>query len=73
MVDSCCPFIAQGFVSTSLSYRIALCFFERLGGSSLGTSYGLAVTDLVLAPVMPSNTARLRGVLFPAITSISDL
>lgn len=66
-------FIAQGFVSTGLGRRIALCFLERLGGSSLGTSYGLAVTDLVLAPAMPSNTARLGGVLFPIITSISDL
>jgi DASS family divalent anion:Na+ symporter len=32
--------------------------------------YGLVVTDLVLAPVIPSNTARAGGVVFPILRSI---
>ena len=66
-------FIAQGFVKTGLGRRIAIWFLSKLGGSSLGTAYGLAVTDLILSPAMPSNTARLGGVLFPIITSIGKL
>ncbi|AKV56098.1 2-oxoglutarate translocator [Bifidobacterium actinocoloniiforme DSM 22766] len=66
-------FIAQGFVSTGLGRRIALIFLSMLGKSSLGISYGLAAADLVLAPATPSNTARLGGILFPIITSVSDV
>jgi DASS family divalent anion:Na+ symporter len=66
-------FIATGFVKTGLGHRIALMFLTRLGSSSLGIAYGLAATDLVLAPATPSNTARLGGILFPVITSISDV
>ena len=66
-------FIAQGFVSTGLGRRIALVFLSRLGKSSLGIAYGLSAADLVLAPATPSNTARLGGILFPIITSISDV
>lgn len=66
-------FIAQGFVSTGLGRRIALVFLSRFGKSSLGTAYGLLAADLVLAPATPSNTARLGGILFPIITSISDV
>lgn len=66
-------FIAQGFVSTGLGRRIALAFIALLGKSSLGISYGLAAADLVLAPATPSNTARLGGILFPIITSVSDV
>ena len=65
-------FIAHGFVSTGLGRRIALWFLSKTGGSSLGTAYGLAATDLILAPATPSNTARLGGILFPIITSISE-
>ncbi|WEV65115.1 DASS family sodium-coupled anion symporter [Bifidobacterium sp. ESL0764] len=66
-------FIAQGFVSTGLGRRIALVFISWLGKSSLGISYGLAAADLVLAPATPSNTARLGGILFPIIQSISEV
>lgn len=66
-------FIAQGFVSTGLGRRIALVFLSLLGKSSLGIAYGLSAADLVLAPATPSNTARLGGILFPIITSISDV
>lgn len=66
-------FIAQGFVKTGLGRRIALLFISVLGRSSLGVSYGLTAADLLLAPATPSNTARLGGILFPIITSISDV
>lgn len=66
-------FLAQGFVKTGLGKRIALAFLTKLGGSSLGISYGLAATDFILSPATPSNTARLGGILFPIITSIAHV
>ncbi|MCU1618161.1 MAG: 2-oxoglutarate translocator [Modestobacter sp.] len=66
-------FIAEGFLVTGLGERVALHFVARLGGSSLGLSYGMALTDLVLAPATPSNTARAGGVVYPIIVSLSAL
>ncbi|TXG90856.1 anion permease [Rhodococcus rhodnii] len=66
-------FIAEGFIVTGLGTRIALLFVRRIGTSSLGLSYGMAVTDLVLAPATPSNTARAGGVVYPIIRSLSEL
>lgn len=64
-------FIADGFLLTGLGRRIALWFVTKLGKSSLGLSYGMAVTDLILAPATPSNTARAGGVVFPIISSLA--
>ena len=66
-------FIADGFLLTGLGRRIALWFVTKLGRSSLGLSYGMAVTDLLLAPATPSNTARAGGVVFPIISSLSQV
>lgn len=66
-------FIAEGFLVTGLGERIALHFVARLGRSSLGLAYGMALTDLVLAPATPSNTARAGGVVYPIIRSLSKL
>jgi L-tartrate/succinate antiporter len=64
---------ALGYESTGLGRRIALLFVRTLGGQTLGLGYALALTDLVLAPVMPSVTARSGGTLFPIVNSIPPL
>jgi len=56
-------FIATAFIKTGLGIRIAYHFMRVLGNSSLGLAYGLVATDLVLAPAIPSNTARAGGVI----------
>ena len=66
-------FIAEGFLLTGLGRRIALLFVTRLGKSTLGLSYGMALTDLILAPATPSNTARCGGVVYPVVASLSQL
>lgn len=66
-------FIADGFLITGLGRRIALMFVSLLGRSALGIAYGMAVTDLVLAPATPSNTARAGGVVYPIIRSIAEV
>jgi DASS family divalent anion:Na+ symporter len=64
-------FIARGFIKTGLGARIAYLFVSLLGKKTLGLSYGLIATDLVLAPAIPSNTARAGGVVFPILKSLS--
>lgn len=65
-------FIARGFVKTGLGSRIAYYFMTFLGKSSLGLSYGLVLTDFILSPVIPSNTARGGGIIFPIVKSLSN-
>lgn len=63
--------IARGFIKTGLGRRIALVMIKLLGKRTLGLAYGLAVADLILAPAMPSNTARCGGVIYPIADSLS--
>ena len=63
-------FIATTFIHTGLGIRIAYHFMRVLGKHTLGLAYGLVATDLVLAPVIPSNTARAGGVIFPILRSL---
>jgi DASS family divalent anion:Na+ symporter len=64
-------FVARGFIKTGLGRRIAYLFVALLGKRSLGLGYGLVATDLVLAPAIPSNTARAGGVVFPIMRSLA--
>ncbi len=64
-------FIARGFIKTGLGARIAYLFVALLGKKTLGLSYGLIATDLILAPAIPSNTARAGGVIFPILKSLA--
>ena len=65
-------FISRGFIKTGLGSRIAYLFVEKFGKKTLGLSYALTATDLVLAPAMPSNTARAGGIVFPLVQSLSN-
>lgn len=65
-------FIARGFIKTGLGARIAYVFMRALGKKSLGLSYGMVATDLLLAPAVPSNTARAGGVVFPILQSVAS-
>ncbi|KAK1287482.1 hypothetical protein QJS10_CPB19g01373 [Acorus calamus] len=64
-------FFARGFVKTGLGDRVATYFVKWLGGSTLGLSYGLTFSEALIAPAMPSTTARAGGVLLPIIKSLS--
>ncbi|WP_108649308.1 DASS family sodium-coupled anion symporter [Dongshaea marina] len=63
--------IARGFIKTGLGRRIALLLTRVLGKRTLGLAYGLALADLILAPAMPSNTARCGGVIYPVADSLA--
>lgn len=64
-------FIARGFIKTGLGTRLAYYFISLFGKSTLGLAYGLNIADLLLAPAIPSNTARAGGVIFPIMKSIA--
>ncbi|MBC8987597.1 anion permease [Pedobacter sp. N36a] len=64
-------FIARGFIKTGLGSRIAYLFIRVFGRSSLGLGYGLGLADLVLAPAIPSNTARGGGIIYPIMKSMA--
>jgi DASS family divalent anion:Na+ symporter len=64
-------FISRGFIKTGLGARIAYTFMALLGKRTLGLSYGLAATDLVLSPAIPSNTARGGGIVMPIMASLA--
>jgi DASS family divalent anion:Na+ symporter len=66
-------FVARGFISTGLGSRVAYKVMSVLGKNSLGLGYGLVATDLLLAPTIPSVTARAGGVLFPILKSLADV
>lgn len=63
--------ISRGFIKTGLGRRIALFFVSKVGGKMLGVSYGLALADLVLAPAIPSATARGGGIMAPIMKSVA--
>jgi L-tartrate/succinate antiporter len=62
-----------GYEKTGLGQRIALNLVRLLGRRTIGLGYAIACADLILAPFMPSNTARSGGTIFPIIRSIPPL
>lgn len=65
-------FISRGMIKTGLGRRIAFLFIKGIGRHSLGLSYALASTDMVLATVIPSTGARSGGIVFPIAKSLAE-
>lgn len=61
---------ALGYEKTGLGKRIALFLVSKMGRRTLGLGYAVAIADLLLAPFMPSNTARSGGTIFPIVKNI---
>lgn len=64
--------IAGAVRRTGLGRRIALLLVKALGKSTLGLGYALCGTELLLGPVVPSNTARGGGIIAPVMNSLSE-
>ncbi len=62
---------ARGFIQTRLGERIAYTVVWRVGRSPLRLGYAIALADLVMAPLTPSNTARAGGILFPVTLNVA--
>lgn len=66
-------FISRSLINTGLARRIALFFVRLVGRTSLGVTYALSVSDMILASIIPSNGARSGGVILPIVRSIAEL
>ena len=64
--------ISLSLNKTGLGARIGYFLISLFGKRTLGIAYALAVTETILAPVTPSNTARGGGIIHPIMRSIAD-
>jgi DASS family divalent anion:Na+ symporter len=63
--------VAQAVVKSGLGRRISLIMVSAFGRSPLGLGYSIVLTDALIAPAFPSNTAR-GGVLYPVVRSLAE-
>ncbi len=63
--------VANAVVKSGLGRRISLLVVSVFGRSTLGLGYSIFLTDALIAPAFPSNTAR-GGVLYPIIVSLAQ-
>ena len=64
--------LTRAFIKTGLGRRIAYLFIRAFGRKTLGLSYAIAASDLVLAPATPSNTARSGGIIYPIVRGMAS-
>lgn len=64
--------ISKGLQKTGLGARLGYCFIAVWGKRTIGIGYSLALSELILAPVTPSNTARGGGIIHPIVRSIAE-
>jgi DASS family divalent anion:Na+ symporter len=63
--------VARSVVKSGLGRRISLLVVSAFGRSTLGLAYSIFLTDALMAPAFPSNTAR-GGVLYPIVLSLAE-
>jgi Di- and tricarboxylate transporters len=66
-----CMFMAAGFIKSGLGRRIAYLFVKWFGKKTLGLAYALTAVDTVLAIGIPSNNARVNGIMYPIIDNLA--
>ena len=63
--------ISRGLLKTGLGSRIGYLFLSLFGKKTIGVAYSLALCDLLIAPVTPSNTARGGAIVHPIMKAIA--
>ena len=63
--------ISRGLLKTGLGMRIGYLLISLFGKRTLGVGYSLALADLIIGPVTPSNTARGGAIVHPIMKSIA--
>ncbi len=66
-------FIARAIINSGLARRLALIFVRAVGSTSLGLGYALAACDIVMATVIPGNSARTGGILLPVARNLGSI
>ena len=62
---------ARAVTFTGFGNRVAYLFVRRLGGNSLSLGYSIVASNLVLAPFVPSDTARGGAIIYPIARSLA--
>ncbi len=62
---------SRAFTATGFGIRVGYLFIRRFGRTPLSVGYSVAMADLVLAPFIPSDTARGGGIVFPITRSVA--
>lgn len=65
-------FLSRSVIKTGLGHRIALYFISKFGNRMIGVAYGIALADTIIAPGIPSASARGGGIMYPIMQSIAD-
>lgn len=66
----CAFHIGKAVEKTLLGKRISLVLLKFLGRSILGLGYGILLAEVIIAPFVPSNTARGGGIMLPIVQSV---
>ncbi len=62
---------SRAFINVGLGRRIAFIIIHAIGSSPLKLAYAISLSDLVIAPATPSNTARAGGIIYPITKSLA--
>ncbi|HWB83137.1 MAG TPA: DASS family sodium-coupled anion symporter [Bryobacteraceae bacterium] len=63
---------ARAITATGIGQRVAYLFIRRFGHNALTLGYSVAASDFVLAPFVPSDTARGGGIIYPIVRSLGS-
>lgn len=64
--------MAAGITKTGLGNRIAYNMIKLFGKRSIGIAYAITGLELIMGGLIPSNSARSGGVVWPIVESISE-
>lgn len=64
-------YITRGVINTQLSQRFAYMLISKVGRTQIGLGMGVVLLELLLAPFIPSSTARTGGIMYPIIMSLT--
>jgi DASS family divalent anion:Na+ symporter len=62
---------SRAVTHTRVGMRVAYYFISRFGRSAPMLAYSIAASDLVLAPFVPSDTARGGGIVYPITRAVA--
>lgn len=65
--------LGLGYDKSGLGRRLSLVLVRYLGRTTLGLGYAISIADGILAPFIPSNSARSGGTLYPIVSSIPPM
>lgn len=63
---------SRAVTDTKLGARVAYFFIGKFGRNALTLGYSISLSDLVLAPFVPSDTARGGGIICPITRSVAE-